>query len=155
MIGFNPFTGEFNDSLTGDFTWSCVNVSEAIPVVMTPLTWSSVRYCYSVLNIVPGYGMVGNIGGRLYQNTTIMLTMLKTLRQDMNSIAKEMGGAREEYTDELDRFLSPLPGVSFFTILPGAVRMLRKTRAVRKNLDTFIKENPEWCRTRCQQIQAM
>ena len=155
MIGFNPVTGEFNDSLTGDFTWSCVNVGEAIPVVMTPFTWSSVRYCYDVLNIVPGYEMVGNIGGRLYQNSTVMVTILKALRQDVKSMVKEMGGAREEYTDELDQFLAPLPGVSFFCILPGAIMMLRKTRTARKNLDTFIKENPDWCRAKCQQIQAM
>ncbi len=155
MMGSNPVTGEFNDSLTGDFTWSCVNVGEAMPDVMTPFTWSSSRYCFSILNIIPGYEMVGNIGGRLYQNSTVMLTMMKALRQDVKSIASEMGGAREEYTGELYRIITPLPGVSFFTIFPGAIRMLKKIRAARKNLDAFLKDNPDWCRTQCQRIKIM
>jgi pyruvate,water dikinase len=99
--------------------------------------------------------MVGNIGGRLYQNSTVMLTMLKALRQDIKSIVTEMGGAREEYTGELDRILTPLPGVSFFTILPGAIKMLRKLRTARKSLDTFLRENPEWCLAQCQRIKLM
>lgn len=40
LMGFNPVTGEFNDSLTGDYVWSCVNIGEALSVVMTPFTWS-------------------------------------------------------------------------------------------------------------------
>ena len=40
LLGFDPVTGEFNDSLTGDYLWSCVNVGEAMSVVITPFTWS-------------------------------------------------------------------------------------------------------------------
>jgi phosphohistidine swiveling domain-containing protein len=155
MIGFNPITGEFNDSLTGDFTWSCVNVGEAMPDVMTPFTWSGSLYCWDKVNIVPGYEMMGNIGGRVYQNSTVMLTIMKALRQDIKSIVKEMGGSREEYTGELDRILTPLPGVSFFSILPGAIRMFLKMQAARKNLEGFIKGNPDWCRTQCQRVKAI
>ena len=43
LLGFDPVTGEFNDSLTGDYVWSCVNLGEAVSVVMTPFTWSVMR----------------------------------------------------------------------------------------------------------------
>jgi pyruvate,water dikinase len=36
LQGHNPTTGEWNDSLTGDYLWSNTNVSEAVPDVMTP-----------------------------------------------------------------------------------------------------------------------
>jgi hypothetical protein len=39
-FGYNPITGEWNDSLSGEFLWSNVNLSEAVPDVMTPSTWS-------------------------------------------------------------------------------------------------------------------
>ena len=35
---YNAQTGEWNDSLAGEFLWSNVNVSEAVPDVMTPST---------------------------------------------------------------------------------------------------------------------
>ncbi len=31
---------EWNDSLTGDYLWTSVNVGEAVPDVMTPCSWS-------------------------------------------------------------------------------------------------------------------
>ena len=36
--GYNPTTGEWNDSLTNDHLWSSVNTREAVPDVMTPYT---------------------------------------------------------------------------------------------------------------------
>jgi pyruvate,water dikinase len=70
LMGFNPVTGECNDSLTGDYVWSNVNVGEAVSVAMTPLTWSMMRTAFDELNILPGHASVGNIAGRLYQNST-------------------------------------------------------------------------------------
>ena len=43
LVGYNPATGEWNDSLTGDYLWSNTNLVEAVPDVMTPSTWSLVR----------------------------------------------------------------------------------------------------------------
>jgi pyruvate,water dikinase len=59
-FGYNPVTGEWNDSLKGDYLWSNVNVSEAVPDVMTPSTWSLWRiYHYDANPIkIPG-NMVG------------------------------------------------------------------------------------------------
>jgi hypothetical protein len=41
--GYNPVTGEWNDTLTGDTLGSSVNTREAVPDVMTPYTWSALR----------------------------------------------------------------------------------------------------------------
>ena len=39
-FGYKPVTGEWNDSLSGEFLWSNINVGEALLDVMTPSTWS-------------------------------------------------------------------------------------------------------------------
>ena len=36
-LGCSPVTGQFNDSLTGDYLWSNVNFGAAVTEVMTPL----------------------------------------------------------------------------------------------------------------------
>lgn len=38
-FGYHPVTGEWNDHPTGEFLRSSVNLSEAMPDVMTPRTW--------------------------------------------------------------------------------------------------------------------
>ncbi|MGD9049014.1 MAG: PEP/pyruvate-binding domain-containing protein, partial [Anaerolineae bacterium] len=154
LLGFDPVTGEFNDSLTGDYVWSCVNVGEAVSVVMTPFTWSVMLAGFSELNILPGHPSVGNIGGRLYQNSTVMVTLLHALGKDFQDMAKEMGGVRDEYLETMDQYLVPLPGVTLLSILPNALRVRRKEKQGLKNLDTFLAENPGWCRAMRRQIQA-
>ena len=153
-FGFYPITGEFNDSLTGDYFWSCVNVGEAVSVVMTPFTWSMMRAGFSELNLLPGHVSVGNIGGRLYQNTTVMVSVLHALGKDFKAMAKEMGGTRDEYLETMDQYLLPIPGVNLVSILPNAVRARRKEKKGLQNLAVFLAESPGWCRTMRQRIQA-
>jgi len=154
LVGFNPVTGEFNDSLTGDYVWNCVNVGEAMSVVMTPFTWSMMHVAFDELSILRGYSAVGNIGGRLYQNVTVGISMLAALGQDFVSMAKEMGGVRDEYLDTMDQYLFPLPEATLWTILPGGIRVRRKEKAALKNLGEFLTGNPAWCRAMNKRIRA-
>ena len=71
VVQARPITGVaevWNDSLRGDYLWTCANLREAVPSVMTPVTWSLVRA------ITPpdlaGHPMAGNIGGRFYLNVS-------------------------------------------------------------------------------------
>jgi phosphohistidine swiveling domain-containing protein len=155
LLGFDPLTGEYNDSRTGDYVWSCVNVGEALSVVMTPFTWSLMRMVFRELDVLPGYASVGNIGGRMYQNVTVGISVLGALGQNVQDQAKEMGGVREEYLETMDQYLIPLPEATPLTILPGAIRMWRKQRAGLKNLESFLAGNPGWCRATCRRIEAM
>ena len=155
LQGFNPITGQFNDSLTGDYVWSCVNVGEAMSVVMTPFTWSLVRTAFDELNLLPGHAALGNIGGRAYQNVTVMVSAFRALGRNVESLSTELGGVRDEYLETMDQYLVPLPGATPFAVLPSVIRMWRKQRAGLKNLDAFLAGNPDWCRALCRRIEAM
>ncbi len=154
LMGFDPASGEFNDSLTGDYVWSCVNIGEAVSVVMTPFTWSVMCRAYNEMNLAPGYNVVGNIGGRAYQNVSVMVASFRALGRNLEDLNREMGGVRDEYLESMDQYLVPLPGVTFWAVLPNALRMLQKQRQGLKNLEAFLSENPGWCRETCQRIEA-
>jgi pyruvate,water dikinase len=154
LQGFDPATGEYNDSLTGDYVWSCVNIGEATGVVMTPFTWSAISMIYGEMDLVPGYHTVGNIGGRAYQNVSVMTAMFRALGRKQEEVTKEIGGVRDEYLETMGQYLVPLPGITLWTVLPGALRMLRKQRAALKNLEAFLAENPNWCRAMCRRIEG-
>lgn len=161
MIGFNPVTGEYNYTLTGDFNWTCVNTGEASPGVLTPFSWSGAPLCFNETNIIPGYELMGNIGGRYYQNSTVMATMLKVLRQDIKSLAQEGGGLRKEYADDkeyadlVERYFVPIEGVSVLSCIPGIIRLLYKFLTALKRTNTFNAGNPDWCHASYRRIQAM
>ncbi|CCH31455.1 PEP/pyruvate-binding domain-containing protein [Actinosynnema sp. NPDC047251] len=63
----------WNDSLRGDYLWTCANLGEAVPSVMTPATWSIAQ----ALGQPPiaGHPTTGNIGGRFYLNISAALAV--------------------------------------------------------------------------------
>ena len=91
-FGYDSITGEWNDSLVGDFLWSNVNVSEAVPDVMTPSTWSLWWIFHYETNpiVLPGnHPFCGNIAGRPYFNLSLLFSVYKAVGQDAR---KEMRG---------------------------------------------------------------
>ncbi|WP_327086308.1 PEP-utilizing enzyme [Nonomuraea sp. NBC_01738] len=80
ITALTPRLEEWNDSLLGNYLWTSANLGEAIPDVMTPATWSLVRiFIHEAMSAsaMPGYSMVGNIGGRFYMNLTVPLSIAK------------------------------------------------------------------------------
>ena len=72
IVQARPITGLrdiWNDSLAGDYLWTNTNLGEAIPDVMTPLTWSLVRifmeHAMATMSL-PDFRGYGMIGGRFY-----------------------------------------------------------------------------------------
>jgi pyruvate,water dikinase len=155
LRGFDPITGEFNDALTGDYTWSCVNVGEAVSVVMTPFTWSLLKRAYAEIDIARGYSSIGNIGGRPYQNVTVMASAFAALGRDFADLSGELGGVRAEYVAKMEHYLVPLPEIKPLTVLPRAIRMIVKQQLAMRGLDKFVGRNPQWCRTMCNRIGSL
>ncbi len=85
-FGYNPVTGEWNDSLTGEFLWSSVNVSEAVPDVMTPSTWSLwwiFHYEESPFEFPGDFPFCGNICGRPYLNLSLLASVYRAVGEDV------------------------------------------------------------------------
>ena len=82
LRGHNPATGEWNDSLTGDYLWTNANFGEAFPDVMTPFTWSIAQVFLRsngyLVEDMP-FPLVGNIAGRLYMNLSVGISAIDAL----------------------------------------------------------------------------
>ncbi|HEY5731617.1 MAG TPA: hypothetical protein VIS72_16330 [Anaerolineales bacterium] len=78
-IGYNPNTGEYSDSLIGDYLWSSVNTREATPDITTPYTWSVMQHGFAQMTMLPGYLPVGYICGRVYNNASMGTTAFQAL----------------------------------------------------------------------------
>jgi pyruvate,water dikinase len=73
---------QWNDSLVGEYLWSSGNVAEAVPDVMTPATWWAVQRSVTESagpRTVAGHPCWGTIGGRLYVNLSMALSLAKRL----------------------------------------------------------------------------
>src|SRR6266700_5415270 len=65
----------WNDSLTLDCLWTRGNVGEAVPDVVTPCSRSLLKIVFDDMMptlYIGGYSPVGDIGGRLYMNLSLM-----------------------------------------------------------------------------------
>ena len=142
--GFNPETGEWNDSLTGDFVWGNANIGEALSCVVTPYSWSVIGMAYEYMNVLPGYPVAGNIGGRPYQNGTVMVSALKAIGKDISAMFQEMAGM-EEPPQGLTIPLIPVSWPDKASILLNGIRLQFRERAALRRLPRFLAENQKWC----------
>ncbi|MFG1685967.1 PEP/pyruvate-binding domain-containing protein [Nonomuraea sp. NPDC049269] len=146
IVQARPITGlkqraeEWNDSLKGDYLWTGGNLGEAIPDVMTPATWSFVRlFIHEAMaaSALPGFDLVGNIGGRFYMNLSVMYTMAISLgmRKRLSAVEQIFG----KLPPGLD---VPLLTVSRWEIVkkvvPMGINIQKRVRTNLKGLRPFL-----------------
>jgi pyruvate,water dikinase len=77
---YDPATGEWNATLSGDYLWTNMLSGEVFPVATTPSTWSVWQGLFDNLSL-GDTSTIGNIAGRPYLNYSLMYSfMLKFLR---------------------------------------------------------------------------
>jgi len=144
---YDPLTGEYNDSIHGDYLWSSVNIREAAPDVMTPYTWSRMRNGYARMILLPGYLQVGNICGRIYFNVSVQATVYQALwqRHAFDDESRELFGLDP---DDLDQWNIPQIPISLqdkVLVLRNGIRFQTNIRNAMKGIQVFLVTNPTWC----------
>ncbi len=152
ITGRTPPAEEWNDSRKGEYLWTAGNFGEAIPDVMTPITWSFVRLFIREAmsgSAMPGFDMVGNIGGRFYMNLSPIFTMAEALGM------KRRIGAIENVFGKIPPGLDvPKVPVGRWQIIkravPTGIRVQLRARANLKGLRPFLATS----RRRCEDLRA-
>jgi rifampicin phosphotransferase len=149
----------WNDSRSGDFLWTNTNVGEAIPDVMTPATWSMVQVFLTdamATASIPPYVGYGRIGGRIYLNVSVMMTLSAAVgvsEKRYRSLTEEVFG---RLPDDLE-----IPPVKarrrdiIRAVLPMAVHVVREARRDVKVLDAYLARHPALCDRRRAEIAAI
>jgi rifampicin phosphotransferase len=150
-----PGPGEqWNDSLAGDYLWTSGNVGEALPDVMTPATWSFVELLMSRMTFppsLPGYRGYGRIGGRVYVNVSMSISLEALAGISPRRFAALLGPVLGKLPaiEEIPR--ARLPRLEAIRLaVPAAVVMLRRLRASQKRLPEFLAGAPG----RCERLRA-
>ena len=91
----------WNSSLGQDCLWTNTNVGEALPGVMTPYTWSLIQRTFDHFYEPPApHSMLGNIGGRVYINLSLLLGIVRCVglppRKTMELMAVGLGNVPAE-----------------------------------------------------------
>lgn len=130
--GRQPVTEVWNDSLLGDYLWTNANLGEALPSVMTPLTWTLVQIFMANAMADTGLGFPGhgNIGGRFYMNLSATETVARAL-----GIQKTVDAAHQEV-------FGRLPGQVEIPVVPMGRRELlgRLLPMVARNVRSLVRD---------------
>lgn len=130
----------WNDSLRGDYLWTCANLREAVPSVMTPATWSFAQALAQPP--IGGHPTSGNIGGRFYLNLSAALAVASAL--GLGRVAPRM--AEQVFGRIPPGFeVPPLP-MSRPAVLRAAIRaglhFFRQGREFRARIDDLVAAGP-------------
>ena len=154
-FGYNPVTGEWNDSLKGDYCWSNVNFGEAAPDVMTPSTWSLMWIYFNETTPIhpPGeHPFGGNIAGRVYFNLSLMSSLYHAVGMDARK--EKFGDVLGSTPPELNIPYLPLsPLAVIWHVLPGMIKDRVLTRRDSVQFQAYNTFLPDWCRNMRPRIQ--
>lgn len=154
--GYDLQSGIWNDSLLGEFLWSSVNVSEAVPDVMTPSTWSLWQIYHRDANPFrfPGTTpLCGNICGRPYLNLSLLASVFRAVGKDFR---KELqGDLVASATTDLDVPLIHFSPFSvIWTVLPGMLKAQRQAGQDRPYIPDFVAGTESWCSNVLVKVQS-
>ncbi|MFB4266722.1 PEP/pyruvate-binding domain-containing protein [Nonomuraea sp. GTA35] len=156
ITGLKPRLEEWNDSLKGDYLWTGGNLGEAIPDVMTPITWSFVRRFIEEAmsaSTLPGFDLVGNIGGRFYMNLSIVHSIAAALgmRSRLGVIDQVFG----KIPPGLEVPLVPVPRWRLIrTVVPMAIRIRRRVARHLAHMPEFLAGSPRKCEELRERVAA-
>jgi len=145
-FGYNPITGEWNDSLKGDYCWSNVNFGEAAPDIMTPSTWSMLWVYLNVtfpIKVPGGHPAGGNIAGRLYFNLSVITSLYRKVGVDARHA--KWGDTLGATPPGLD--IPDLPfsfSALIWYVLPGWIKDQVLTRRDARQFSEYIRQLPGW-----------
>ena len=143
--GFNPETGEWNDSKTGDYLWSRNNFGEARPDVMSPLTYSITETIWSEVSFLEGYHMAGNICGRYYANASVSISMLMAIGKSKEAAIEQIQDILGNVPENLEIPTVPLSRTTMLLALPRMIKLGLKERNGAKNAPEFLASNKVRC----------
>ena len=142
----DPETGAPNDSRLGDYLWTSTNFGEALPDVMTPLTWSMMRIYLESNRLgveTDWLPLGGNIGGRLYMNLSLPATLFRALGFNAARINGLVVEAFGELPDGEEIPLIPYSRMQAFrTFVPHAFRRAWLVARLKKQVPGFIADGP-------------
>ncbi len=153
-LNYNAATGQWNDSLSGDYLWSNVNVAEAVPDVMTPSTWSLWWIFHVETNPFqfPGeYRICGNICGRAYLNLSLLYSVRRVLGQEDRRDMQE--GITASVPLDIDVPVVPFSKRDVVAaMVPAVLRAQFQGMRDRRAMPAFLQRMPAWCRETRQAI---
>jgi rifampicin phosphotransferase len=148
----------WNDSLTVDCLWTRGNVGEAVPDVVTPCSRSLLKIVFDDMMptlFIGGYSPVGYIGGRVYMNLSVMMTLLAAAGMNRKRLFEATGDIFGRVPDDLEIPVLPVSRWTVLrTVLPATLRNRRRIRGNRKKLPAFLATAPTRCEELLTRIQA-
>ncbi|KPU45995.1 chondramide synthase cmdD [Oxobacter pfennigii] len=153
----NLDTYQINESLAGDALWVNTNVGEAIPDVVTPLTWSIVRTLDIESGFVPGYYLwSGNICGRIYSNISQRLSAITALYGNSKLGLKILGEVFGQIPEGLTIPVYPFTRMNVIkAMVLGIKYYFKKYREISKEMSQHIERTPNWCGMTIEKIKKV
>ena len=146
LVGYDPATGTWNDSLTGDYLWSRNNFGEGRPDVMAPFTFSVSDKVWREISLVPGYSMAGNICGRFYANVSVSVSVLTAVGKSLDAAKEQMAGMLGSVPEDLEIPLVPLRRSTVLKAMPKMILLGMREKRGAKKVPEYLATMPGLCK---------
>lgn len=140
-----------NDSLRGDYLWTCANLGESVTSVMSPATWSVAQVL--ALPTIAGHPVHGNICGRFYFNLSVPVAVGSAIGFGKR-VRRTMEQAFGRIPEDLEVPTLPMSRLDTLAVtIKAALPIMRRERTYRRRMDAAVAECPARCEALHQKIR--
>jgi pyruvate,water dikinase len=148
--GFNPITGEWNDSLQGNYLWSGTNLAEANPDVLTPFTCSfrkGEEFGDGASMGLKGHPLAGIVAGRSYINLSVQVSALRPFfGGDTRKALQQVTAWWGDVPEDVEIPLIPVSTKDWWLrVLPNLMKVGNMMARLRKKAPEFVAHMPHRC----------
>lgn len=149
LVAHDPATGMWNSSHAGDYLWFR---HEVFPDVLTPSSWS-IWQEFQQFDVLQTPGL-GNIGGRLYMNYTLIETLMRTFGSSEEDVVEQMSLTAGTIPKAVTKPRLPVTKWALIkAMLPVMIELLPMQIRLMRKYEQILDATPERCRQLRQEIQ--
>ncbi len=153
LIGYDPTTGEWNDSLVGNCLWASHMIGEIFPKPVTQSSWSLLGGNFQTWKL-SGFYMFGTIGGRPYMNVSLLYSVMMKIYRNHERVMKDVEEMFGRLPEGMEIPVIPFTFKEYLTkVLPIEIKFELDKEKTRKKTPELLTAAPEWCRRQHVQIQ--
>ena len=141
LVGYDTANGVWNSSFTGDYLWFR---HEVFPDVLTPSSWS-IWQSFQQFNIA-GMEGIGNIGGRMYMNVSVMAGILKAVGRSEESIRDQIALLAGTIPEGVIIPAVPITRAGFIkALIPIMIELGPRQLRLSRKWQEIVGANPQKC----------
>ncbi|MFX1255989.1 MAG: PEP-utilizing enzyme, partial [Promethearchaeota archaeon] len=156
FVEYDPLTGEWNSTFSGDYLWTNFISAEVFPIAASPSTWSLWQLFFERMFSLGDLVALGNIAYRPYLNYSLMYSFLMKILRKHERVVGVVGDSIGTPPENIEIPTMPIPlKTLLFKLIPREIKNNFAKKKLKNLIPDFFTDIFDQCQDLKKQINQI